>query len=181
LSRIDVLFHACRTSTIQAYLEYQLSQFKLFGCLAIFLILWSGLFSIAFAETKYRNREFNYYPGTPAATYVPESQYIFNTSEEAYAQQCADIAAASRGVCDPCPRGTNVVDFLTTENDYCSGGSSYKHTAFMYTDYVTCHEPTPYVHPNGTCSDTPLQPEQSIHFLNKNIGGCTQGPSPYVK
>ena len=145
---------------------------------SVTLLLWGGFFSFGYADIKLKHNEYRYEPmwnGVQYSVVVPASQYIFDSSDEAKQAQCSAITLQVREMC-LCPAGTSWVRYTLRSDQKCSTGDYYS-TYLAGIESVYCTGIAPYAQPDGTCSDTPPQTDRSI---DKNLGGCTEGPSPSV-
>jgi hypothetical protein len=144
------------------------------GTLVLGFILLIGLNSYCYAEMKYRYDRSQYYPDR-CGWDIPASLYVYDTYEEAKNGICKEVLAL--------PKVYNM--------DYCSMTSQWArfdlidcggpNTAVqLWTTYAICHDPTPYVRPDGTCSAISYQQPMPITQSVKNFGSENECPSPYV-
>jgi hypothetical protein len=173
--RNELRQYICLLATTDLYQKYKLRKLILLYSQAIVFILYVGFNSFAYAGTKYKYFELDYYPGTDYATYVPASQYTFANKNEAYSAFCAKLEAASYGLYLDCPVGTtNWARFYAAPYQ---SGTNYE-SVMIITDFVNCDDQ--YVRPDGTCSAIPYQQPMPIAQSVKNFGSGADCPSPYV-
>jgi hypothetical protein len=141
--------------------------------LLVALLLWGGLLSYVYADTRYRYDSSQYYPDT-CGWDIPASSYQYENYQEAKTAICdAVLALPNVYNMDTCSMTTQWAQFDMTD---CSGTNTQVQ---LWTSYITCPD-RQYAQPDGTCSDTPPQPDRPIQTSSKNLGGSPSCPPPYV-
>ena len=152
MSRTDISRHFCHTAPIQCYRKHTQKNLPLLLLLVSILVLWGGFVSLVYADTKLRYDRSQYYPNR-CGWDIPASPYQYDNYDEAKTVICDAILALPNVYnMDYCSMTTQWAQFDMTN---CSGTNT---TVQLFTSYVTCLDPQ-YVQPDGTCSDTPPQPD----------------------
>ena len=182
MSQIESTRRACRAMSTQSFTSHSLKRLKLLAIMGSVLILWGGFISSSFAATKWAlsgNRNF-----------VPFSGYIYSTNTEAALAECSIYTANRQAylgqttytyTCNGLVRNTT---YLYTVVRLSDGGTFGYETAALLSrsidDVDSCSPPTNYFNPaTGLCDPNYTPPPPSIP-PEKNLGGCSERPSPYV-
>ena len=179
MSQIESTRRACRAMSTQSFTSHSLKRLKLLAILGSVLILWGGFISNANAQQLLRV----IYQGQ----YRPQSDYMFVTHAEGNQWRC-DTHEQLRQA-----RETNGGVFtcvIEAETTYClpytRDGEPYGPQYCYGTLYALspddpdeCVLPQ-YFNPTSGLCDPNYTPPPPPPTPEKNIGGCSEGPSPFV-